>query len=143
MTSPIVTLKTEKRKGKKLPVVHILMPDGRVTEFKSLAVVVPENSDPDGELDVFCILVNRGGLPYVTPTGEIAVIPCPPFALALSPDPDKLRSLKDIAAAANLSLSTVKRAVASGDLKGKYNISERRVAIRAADVDAWLATKKV
>ena len=138
MDAPVVTTKTQKKNGKKFPVIHVLMPDGRVTEFKSLAIVVPEGDNPDGLLDVFAVLINRDGVPYVTPDGNLAMVPCQPFALSITRDPDKLITLAQIATRASCSLSTVKRAVADGALKGKMQTGERSVRFRVEDVEAWL-----
>ena len=74
MDAPVVTVKTQKKNGKKLPVIHILMPDGRVTEFKSLAVVIPEGDSPDGMLDVFAIPTSSS-LSMKSPNGQVAHSP--------------------------------------------------------------------
>lgn len=53
--------------------MHILTPDGRVTEFKDRVIVVPD----DGADGIYAVLVNRHGEPYVTPDGEPAMVSCP------------------------------------------------------------------
>ena len=144
MQNPITaTLGSKQRQGIKYPTIHVLMPDGRVTEFKETVVVVPEGKDADGELDVFSLLINRRGEPYFTPDGSLAVLPCLPFALGVIPDPNKVLRLEDIVTRSGLSLSTVKRAVGQGELKGKIKIGKRAVGFRAEDVETWLSTTPV
>ena len=139
----VVTVGSKQKNGIKRPVLHVLMADGRVTEFKSVRVVVPEGDNPDGELDVFAVLINRNGVPYVTPDGELAVVPCLPFALGFIPDQGKMLSLAQIATKTGLSLSTVKRAVDDGSLKGKVKLGKRKVGIRVGDVEEWLSKMPV
>ena len=143
MQNPIIaTLGSKQRQGIKYPTIHVLMPDGRVTEFKETVIVLPEG-DADGELDVFSLLINRNGEPYVTADGSLAVLPCLPFALGLIPDQNKVVRLEHIVARSGLSLSTVKRAVSNGELKGKKKIGKRAVGFRAEDVETWLSTTPV
>ena len=42
-----------------------------------------------------------------------------------------------------LSLSTVKRAVDDGSLKGKVKLGKRKVGIRVGDVEEWLSKMPV
>lgn len=109
-----MTLKSERCRGRRSPVVHVLMPDGRVTEFKNRAIVVPEPGEH--EPDVWATLVTSDGQPFVTREGRVAVVKVPALQLAAKPDRNAPMTWKDVVAKAGLSLSTVKRAVDAGEL---------------------------
>ena len=53
--------------------------------------------------------------------------------------PDQRLSPKEVAALASVSLSTVKRAVAEGDLPKPAKPSTRRVVHRLSDVQDWIS----
>jgi predicted DNA-binding transcriptional regulator AlpA len=130
-----VTLKSETRAGIKRPVVHVLFSSGRTDEFKGRAILIPEgDAFADG---VFAFLVNGKGEPLFTPDGEHAVIAVPVVALdGVVPNPDKWLDWKAVAELVGVSLSTVKRMVADGDLPQpvKRNEGGRKVGFRQGEV---------
>lgn len=132
-----LTLKVETRSAEKRPVIHILMPDGRVTEFKERAIVLlhPEHDD-DG---VQALLINGKGEPYYTPDGKLAVVPVPAFGLETVPDPALLLSWKEMAKRAGVSLSSAKRMSTAGELPRPRKLGKRKVGFRQGDVDAAVA----
>lgn len=132
-----VTLKAEKRQGRKRPVVHVLMPDGRVSEFKGRAIVVPEGGD-----DVLAVLINSQGEMYVTPDGKPAVVAVPVVGLGVAPDPAKWLSWKAMAKRAGVSLSTAKRMAGSGELPKPEKLGKRKVGFRQGDVDQAVSKLK-
>lgn len=56
-----VTLGSKQKNGIKRPVLHVLMADGRVTEFKSIRVVVPEGVSRITHIDVVSATSFEGG----------------------------------------------------------------------------------
>ena len=141
MTKAKATLTTEQRKGIKRPVIHVLMPDGRVTEFKGRGIVIPD-ADNEGAPDqqVYALLVNGNGEPYVTPDGELAMTHVPVVGLEVLADPNKLVTFADIVRRSGYSLATVKRDVKSGLLPtpAKQREGGRAVRFRYEDVAAYL-----
>lgn len=142
MSNVQITLKKRMRKGEPSPVLHVLMPDGRVTEFKDRGIVIPEEAGP-----VFALLIDKDGNPFVTPDGEPAVVAVPVIQPAVLPDPDKLLNWNQMAERAGVPLSTAKRMVKRGELPkpDKRREGGRAVGVRQGDVDAALkqrATKR-
>ncbi len=131
-------LKSRKSRGIKRPVLHVTMPDGRVTEFKDRGIVLPDanNAGPGG---VLALLVDGDGAPYETPDGELVCLAVPVMALGVVPDPNKLISWKDMAEQAGVSLSQAKRMVTDGVLPKPTRVGLRRVAVRQGEVLAALA----
>jgi excisionase family DNA binding protein len=119
------------------------MPDGRVTEFKSRAIVISDadNASPD-DAHVYAVLVNRAGEVFSTPDGAPAVVAVPAIQLDLKPDPDKLVTYADVAKRMGVSLSSVKRMVASGELPKPTKISDRSVRFRQGEVAAAISKWK-
>ena len=125
--------------AKKRPVVSILLPDGRATEFRETAVVVPESSEDERAGQVYAVLVNGNGeVLFEAATGEPVILKAVPLLLRMTPDPDQRMSYADVAVKAGVSKSTVQRAVYSGDLPKPDRLSARRVVFRQADVERWL-----
>ena len=125
------------------PVIHILMSDGRVTEFRHRGMVVPElpgdgQAPNDGR--VYAVLVDSNGVPYQTPDGEDAIVDVPVLQAVAVYDPEEQLSWKDVARRANVSLSSVKRAAGAGDIPKPQLVPgmERAVRFKAADVAAWI-----
>ena len=135
------TLKSEQRKGVKRPVIHVLMPDGRVTEFKGRGIVIPD-ADNEGGADqqVYALLINGHGEPYLTPDGDFAVTHVPVVGLEVLADPNKLVTFADVVRLSGFSLSTVKRDVESGALPAPTKMRQggRAVRFRLEDVAAYL-----
>ena len=136
-----VTLKSEWRKGVKRPVIHVLLPDDRVTEFKGRGIVIPD-ADNEGSADqqVYALLINGLGEPYVTPDGDFAVTHVPVVGLEVAPDPNKLVTFADVVRMSGLSLSSVKRDVKNGLLPTPTKLRDggRAVRLRYEDVAAYL-----
>lgn len=146
-----ITLSKKQRRGIKGPVIHILTPDGRVTEFKDRVIVVP-----DGEADgMYALLINRHGEPYVTPDGEPAMVGVPTFntvdgrqpvvveipVIAIDqviPDPDRLLTWDDVARLVGKSVKTVERMVTDKLLPRPFKVRAaaggRGSAFREGDV---------
>ena len=143
MTNPVLSF-TVKNKA---PVVRVLATDGSVAEFKEAVLVIPEVVHDGGNRrlvfnegsQVFYVAVNRDGVPFASKDGAIPLFECPPFVVELSVN-DYITP-NAIAQIAGVSLSTVKRAMASGNLKGKVEIGKRRVAFPRSAVEAWIALR--
>ena len=61
-------------KGKnKSPVVHVLMADGRTTEFARRAIVLPESGPDEASQQIYALLINGKGEVMVQPDGQPAV----------------------------------------------------------------------
>ena len=133
----IATLKSQNRQGMKSPVIHILMPDGRVTEFKNRAVVIPGQGD--GDDGIFAVLYNAKGEMFVTPNGQPAILTVPAMGLGVVPDPAKWLSWKEMAKRAGVSLSTAKRMSSDGVLPQPEKLGLRKVGFRQGEVDAAVA----
>ena len=136
-----VTLKSKQKHGIKRPVISILMPDGRVAEFKDRGIVIPDSVNEGGvDQQVFAVLVNGEGLPFVTPDGELAVTAVPVVGLEVLADPNKLVTFADVVRLSGASISTVKRDVKNGLLPtpAKQREGGRSVRFRYEDVAAYL-----
>lgn len=152
------TLNVKQRAGIKRPVVHVLTPDGRVTEFRDRAIVVPAAGARE---PMFALLiVNRTGEPYVTPDGNLAmievptrdtpegkrpvVVEIPVIGLEQLPDPDRLLDWKQMAQRAGVPLGTAKHMVRRSELPKpqKRRDGGRKVGVRQGDVDAAVAKLK-
>jgi excisionase family DNA binding protein len=127
--------------GKKQPVLHVLMADGRVTEFTSAVIVVPESPRDEADTQVFGLLVNGRGEPYVDPAGRPIMLPALPLMVRQEHPPDAMLTYKEVAKRAGVSTSTVKRAVRDGELAEPAKVGERAVRFELSDVQAWQASK--
>ena len=143
ITNPTITLKRHQRRGIQRPVIHILMSDGRITEFKDRAIVIPDSDsrNPDDQ-HVYAVLVNRAGEPFETPDGAPAVVAVPVLTLGIKTDPNKLLTYADLVKRMGLSQSSVQRLVRDGDLPTPTKISKRAVRFREGDVAAAIARLK-
>lgn len=129
--------------ARKRPLVHVLMPDGRVTEYRETAVVLPEGPEDERESHVYALLVNgHGEVLFDAATGEPAILPAPvvPMTLRWGDNPERRLSYDQVAGMAGVSKSTVQRAVYDGTLPMPDKLSARRVAFRQADIERWLGT---
>lgn len=131
-----ITLKREQRAGIKRPVLHVTMPDGRVTEFRHRAIVIPEDKDDT----IFCVLINGLGEIFHTPDGEPVVLSVPAYGVSsVLPDRDRLLDYKKVAKLVGHSTRDVRRMVedgrlpqpvATGTRSVRFNEGEIRDAIR-------------
>lgn len=129
--------------GGKRPVLHVLMSDGRVTEFKGKAVVVPEAPADEAEAAVYWLAINGKGEMFVNENGEPVIMEAPTLALcSMTPHADSFVSLTDIADWSGLSESTIERAVERGELAAPTKLSRRRNGYRFADVQTWIAKRQ-
>ena len=133
----IITLGKKQKNGIIRPVLHVLMPDGRVTEFKSRAIVIPE--DGDGDDGIVAVLMNKKGELFHTPDGEPVVLAVPVIGLDVLPDPEQWLSWADVAKRLKVSSSSAKRLVGEGKLPKPAKLGKRKVGFRQGDVDAALA----
>ena len=142
----VVRLETEHAKnspGGRRPLLHVLLSDGRVSEFKGATVVIPEGPADEAEAAVYWVAINGKGEMFANEKGEPVIVEAPGLILgSLPPDPDSYMSLKDLAGWSGLSESTVERAVDRGELAEPTKLSPRRNGYRFADVQAWLAKRK-
>ena len=94
----MVRLTTERVKNgavKHRPLLHVLMSDGRVSEFKGATVVVPEGPADDAEATVYWVAINGKGEIFVNENDEPVIMEAPGLILGrLPPDPGELRELK-------------------------------------------------
>ncbi|WP_072395453.1 excisionase family DNA-binding protein [Hyphomicrobium sp. CS1GBMeth3] len=139
-----VTLSMEKvRKDVHRPVIHVLMSDGRVTEFRERAFAMTEVPHPDQQPNdgrIYAVFVDSNGTPYVNDEGQVPMVAVPVVHLGAVHDPEEPLSWKQVAERAGVSLSTVKRAVDAGDIPRPLPVPgmERAVRFKADDVHAWL-----
>lgn len=131
-----ITLGKKQKDGIVRPVLHFLMPDGRVTEFKSRAIVIPE--DGHGDDGIVAVLVNRRGEVFHTPDGEPVVVDVPVVVLGVEPDPEQWLSWADVAKRLKVSSSSAKRMAADGKLPKPSKLGKRKVGFRQGDIDAAL-----
>ena len=139
-TTPTATLTSMGKRHRKRPVIHVLMPDGRVTEVKGRGIVIPDADD--GDDGVLAVLINRKGEIYTTPDGKVAIVAVPVVGLSMLADPTAPSTYKAMAEKLGVSLPTVKRMVADGRLAQPEKVGKRAVRFRQADLDAIRATLK-
>mgnify|MGYP001816630110 FL=1 len=130
--------------GRYRPTVHVVMSDGRVTEFKNRCLLIPEEQgfDPSDHAanSIHAVLVNgKGELLYDAETGEPAIVPVPPLALRF--DPEHLETYSKAAERAAVSKSTIKRAIAAGELP-VVKVGNQHPRIKKVDLDHWLGAKR-
>lgn len=139
-----VTLDMERaRKGVHRPIIHVLMSDGRVTEFKERGFVmteVPQPGEQPNDGRVYAVFVDSNGTPYVNDEGKVPMVAVPVVHLGAVHDPQEPLTWKQVAERAGVSLSTVKRAVHAGEIARPLPVPgmERAVRFNAGDVHAWL-----
>jgi predicted DNA-binding transcriptional regulator AlpA len=142
----VVRLSAEHAKsaaGTRRPLLHVLMSDGRVSEFKGATVVIPEGPADEAEAAVYWVAINGKGEMFADEKGDPVIVEAPGLILGrLPPDPESYVSLRDIADWSGLSESTVERAVDRGDLAEPTKLSRRRNGYRFADVQTWLGKRK-
>ena len=131
------------RKDVHRPIIHVLMSDGRVTEFKERGFVMTNDPRPGEEPNdgrVYAVFVDSNGTPYVNDEGMVPMIAVPVVHLGAVHDPDEQLTWKDLAQRAGVSLSAVKRAVHAGEIPRPQLVPgmERAVRFRADDVHTWL-----
>ena len=107
-TARIKFLKRQ-RHGKQRPVIHLLMSDGRVSEFHDLCVAFPDADNDPGDHTIYWMPVNRSCVPMETPEGLTPLLTAPAFSGAIQRSPDELWTFKQVANAAKVSVSTIKR----------------------------------
>ena len=56
------------------PLLHVLMSDGRVTEFKTTTVVIPEGPADEAEATVFWLAINGKGEMFVNENDEPVIV---------------------------------------------------------------------
>lgn len=139
-----VTLGAEKMRNQPpRPVIHVLMSDGRVTEFRERAFAMTETPHPDQEQNdgrIYAVFVDSNGTPYVNDQGQVPMVAVPVVHLGAVHDPEEPLTWKQVAERAGVSLSTVKRAVEAGDIPRPLPVPgmDRAVRFKSDDVHAWL-----
>ena len=124
--------------GKHFPLLHVLLDDGRVAEFKSRAIIVPEASDDGKESEVHALMVDGFGRIYLNAvTQEPVVLDVPAFTLSVEPDPNRLLTRDEAAAYVGVSLSQFKRYVAAKQIKVTRDAANKP-RFRVADLEAFL-----
>ena len=107
-------------------------------------MLIPEEQgfDPNDHAanSIHAVLVNgKGQLLYDAETGEPAIVPVPPLALRF--DPEHLETYSQAAERAAVSKSTIKRAIAAGELP-VVKVGNQHPRIKKADLDCWMGVKK-
>lgn len=125
----------------KSPVVHVLMADGRTTEFARRAIALPESAPDEASSQVYALLINGNGEVFVNPDGTPAILDTLPLTVTIQEDGDKMISLDEVARRSSASLSTIYRQIEEGALPQPTQISKRRVALPVSAVKAWLAKR--
>ena len=137
----IATLKKHRRGHKNRPVIHVLMPDGRVTEFKDKGIVVPEVGH--GDDGVFAVLINADGDIFETPDGQPAIVAVPVIGLDVLADPNSVISgWPEIAKYLGVSVAKAKRMEQDERLPKANRPSPRDIVYRRAQLDAYLDQKR-
>ena len=132
-------LSVDKRKR---PVVHILRFDDVTNSLRAMVAAIPETStkDTDASDKLYCLLVNGNGEVVIDSVdGNAVLLECPPVVLAFTGD-DRIMSRKEAALTAGVSIPTLKRADAAGELR-KTTISSKRVGYTVAEFEKWLAKR--
>jgi excisionase family DNA binding protein len=137
-----MTLGVEGKPGHYTPRLHVLMSDGRVTEFKSTTVVIPESPRDEADTEVYGLLVNGRGEPWVDARGDYILLPAQPLLLRGDEGPDTPLTWKEVARRAGISHSSVKRAVQAGELQAPGRIGKRSTRFRLGDVESWIEKQK-
>lgn len=142
-----VLLKSEPVKGsefKRRPLLHVLMSDGRVTEFKGVAVAIPEAPADEAENQVLWLAINGKGELFVDERGDPVIRESIAMGLGrLTPAPDSLMSIKEISEWTGLSTSTIEREVERDKLVEPVRLSPRRNVFRYADVERWIEKRQL
>ena len=141
-----VTLNSEPVKNgpvKQRPLLHVLMSDGRVTEFKGMSIAIPEAPADEAESQVLWLAVNGKGEPFKDENGDYVIRESPALGLGrLAPAPTDLISIKEISRLSGLSASTIEREVEREKLATPIRLSPRRNVYRYSDVEQWLERRK-
>lgn len=135
---PILAILDKERRGQKnRPVIHVLMPDGRVTDFKDRGIVLPDSTDDDE--GVFAVLINSNGDIFETADGVPAVVSVPVVGIEKYADPNEVvKGWGKIAAHLGVSIPTAKRMEEDGRLPRAYRPSERQVLYKRKQLDKYL-----
>ena len=133
---------TEGKPGNYTPRLHVLMSDGRVTEFRELIIVIPERPRDEADAQVDGLLVNGRGEPWVDANGEYILAPTVPLLLGEEERPDMPLTYKEVARRAGISHSGVKRAVKAGELAAPHGIGKRPVRFELGAVKGWIEEQR-
>ena len=123
------------------PVIHVLMSDGRVTEFADRAIVLPESGPDEASQQIYALLINGKGEVCVRPDGTPVVLPALPMTARIEEDGNKMLSLEEVARRSSMSRATVHRRIKDGSLPQPVQVSTRRVGLPVAAVNEWLANR--
>jgi hypothetical protein len=137
----IATLKKQMRGQKNRPVIHVLMPDGRVTEFKDKGIVLPECGH--GDNGVFAVLIDGNGDVFETPDGTPAVVAIPVVGLDVLADPEKaIVGWHKIAEYLGVAKSTAERMERDGRLPTAKRPTPRKPIYLRKQLDEYLSQKR-
>ena len=135
------------KQGRKLPVLNVLLSDGRVTEFRDRGLIIfdkENHRDGDTVVALLMVLGSDGSLlPAIKPNGQPAIVSVPVLGVGMGPNPDHHLSYKEVTKRMGVSLSMAKRMVHDGRLPPPVKIGKRKVAFRQGDVDAALASLRL
>ena len=96
--------------GTVFPQISILTDDGRVAEFKSKAIVIPEADEDGRDNEVHALLIDGNGRVYCNiEDGSPAVVTVPVIQLVQRRDPERLMTMKEAADYVGVSKATFKR----------------------------------
>jgi excisionase family DNA binding protein len=120
------------------PVAHVMLGDGRTTEFKSRLLIIEETSEREASDQILFLVINgRGEVLVDAKTGNPIVLPEIPLTVQLIEDPDGLVSIEEAARRVNVSASTIKRDIKSGGLK-PVRVGKKSVRLRIKDLKRWI-----
>lgn len=135
------------KQGRKLPIIHVLLSDGRATEFKDRGLIMFDEETHRGDDTVVALLMVLGAdgslLPAIKPNGQPAIVTVPVLGVGMGSNPDHHLSYEDVSKRMRVSLSTTKRLVRDGRLPRPVKVGKRKVAFRQGDVDAALASLRL
>ena len=137
-----ITLDTDGKPGNYTPRLHVLMSDGRVTEFRETIIVIPESPRDEADTQVYGMLVNGRGEAWVNEKGERILVPALPLMLRGEDSADMPLTYKEVAKRAGISTSGVKRAVRAGKLPAPHGIEERSVRFELGVVKGWIEEQR-
>jgi len=118
------------------------MSDGRVTEFSETVIVVPESPRDEADTQVYGLLINGRGEPYVDSRGEYILLQSRPMQVSREETPETPLTFQEVAKRAGISHSGVKRAVQAGELNAPGRIGKRSVRFQLGEVQAWIEEQR-
>ena len=105
-------------------------------------IVIPESPRDEADTQVYGMLVNGRGEPWMNENGERILVPALPLMLRGEESADMPLTYKEVAKRAGISTSGVKRAVKAGELPAPHGIGERSVRFELSVVKGWIEEQR-